>query len=215
MAARDHLEHIRKIAADQNVKCKVVVRRAEANPYRAIIEEDKRWKADLIVMGRRGHKGFKKVMMGSVTAKIIATSRCNVLIVPRHAVMKAEHVLLATDGSKCSKAAEQEAISLCMSCHHLKSFTALSVIPAAAKLAEAERILNSVKQAAAGRGISAETISARGRPDEAIVETAHRLGIDIIIMGTHGRRGMEKLLKGSVSERVVSLSPCAVLIVKI
>jgi len=48
-------------------------------------------------------------------------------------------------------------------------------------------------------------------PDEVIVETASNLGCELIVMGTHGRRGLSHFLLGSVAERVVRTSPAPVL----
>ena len=53
-----------------------------------------------------------------------------------------------------------------------------------------------------------------GHPARAIVKTATSQGIDVIVMGTHGRGGFAHLLLGSVAERVVRTSPCAVLTVR-
>ena len=51
-------------------------------------------------------------------------------------------------------------------------------------------------------------------PSSAIVTYAHESGIDLIVMGTHGRGGFAHLLMGSVSERVVQTAPCPVLTVR-
>jgi nucleotide-binding universal stress UspA family protein len=51
-------------------------------------------------------------------------------------------------------------------------------------------------------------------PIEAIVRYAQAAAIDLIVMGTHGRRGADRLLMGSVAERVVRLAPCPVLTVR-
>lgn len=51
-------------------------------------------------------------------------------------------------------------------------------------------------------------------PAAAIVSCAHERGIDLIVMGTHGRSGFAHLLMGSVSERVVQTAPCPVLTVR-
>jgi universal stress protein A len=51
-------------------------------------------------------------------------------------------------------------------------------------------------------------------PAEAIVRYAHRMGITLIVMGTHGRTGFEHMLVGSVAERVVRTAPCPVLTVR-
>ena len=53
-----------------------------------------------------------------------------------------------------------------------------------------------------------------GAPVPTIVRVAESRGIDLIVMGTHGRRGMGHLLLGSVAERVVRLAPCPVLTVR-
>ncbi len=52
-----------------------------------------------------------------------------------------------------------------------------------------------------------------GTPPAAIVDYARREGIDLIVMGTHGRGGVARLLIGSVAENVVRMAPCPVLTV--
>lgn len=53
-----------------------------------------------------------------------------------------------------------------------------------------------------------------GRVKDTIIETAHTRGIDLLIMGSHGRSGIQKFLLGSVSQAVVAHAPCSVEIVK-
>ncbi len=55
------------------------------------------------------------------------------------------------------------------------------------------------------------TLVKEGDPREIIHEAAEQLGIDLIVMGTHGRTGVSHLLMGSVAEKVVRLAPCPVL----
>lgn len=57
-------------------------------------------------------------------------------------------------------------------------------------------------------------IAERGSPAESIVEVAKRERADAVVMGTHGRTGLDRLLVGSVAETVVRLAPCSVLTVK-
>jgi nucleotide-binding universal stress UspA family protein len=54
-----------------------------------------------------------------------------------------------------------------------------------------------------------------GDPRDTINQTARDLGIDLIVMGTHGRRGITRALLGSVAEIVVRTAPCAVLTVRL
>jgi nucleotide-binding universal stress UspA family protein len=54
-----------------------------------------------------------------------------------------------------------------------------------------------------------------GDPAAEIVRYAHDAGMDLIVMGTHGRTGLERLLMGSVAEKVMRESPCSVMVVKL
>lgn len=49
---------------------------------------------------------------------------------------------------------------------------------------------------------------------EAIADYAEKVGADLVIVGSHGRTGLRRMLLGSVAERVVRLAPCAVLVVR-
>ena len=55
---------------------------------------------------------------------------------------------------------------------------------------------------------------AAGHPAEAIVRVAQERKADLIVMGTHGRTGLQHVLLGSVAEKVVRLAPCPVLTVR-
>ncbi len=63
-------------------------------------------------------------------------------------------------------------------------------------------------------GIQVEHRLEEGAPAGVIARVADELGCDLIVMGTHGRQGLSRLLMGSVAERVVRLAPCPVLTVK-
>ncbi len=64
------------------------------------------------------------------------------------------------------------------------------------------------------QGHHVQALVKRGSPARLIVETAARLGVHLIVMGTLGRTGLSHLLIGSVAERVVRTAPCAVLTVR-
>ncbi len=63
-------------------------------------------------------------------------------------------------------------------------------------------------------GIVADYVIYEGFPEECILDYAKRQEADIIIMGSHGRRGLKRMILGSVAEHVVRRSPCPVLVVK-
>jgi nucleotide-binding universal stress UspA family protein len=214
ITAREHLDRIRKTAAQDNVECEVIVSRTD-QPYKAIIEEAGKRTADVIVMGRRGRTGLKKILMGSVTAKVIGYASAKVLVVPKDAEIKVDTIMVATDGSSNCEAAEREAISMSKRCYpKVKKTFALSVAPADSDLPRAQANVERVKVKAKEHGVEIEPLATVGRRYEMILKTAKEKNADIIIMGTYGRTGIDKLLMGSVSERVVGLSHCPVLIVK-
>jgi universal stress protein A len=63
-------------------------------------------------------------------------------------------------------------------------------------------------------GLEGEIVVVHGVPFHEIVETAKRQKVDLIIIGTHGRTGLQHILLGSVAEKVVRLAPCPVLVAR-
>lgn len=63
--------------------------------------------------------------------------------------------------------------------------------------------------------IHAESIVEKGIPFVEIIKTAKEKRIDLIVMGTHGRTGLEHILIGSVAERVIQKAPCPVLSIRL
>ena len=66
----------------------------------------------------------------------------------------------------------------------------------------------------AARGAEVVPLLRAGTPWEEILSTAQEVKADLIIVGTHGRRGLPRALLGSVAEKVVRLAPCPVLVVR-
>ena len=79
---------------------------------------------------------------------------------------------------------------------------------------DGERYLKYVHSLAEKAIVKASALLAKGRPFEQIVHLAKGLHIDLIVMGTFGRQGAERILMGSVAERVIEYSTCPVLVVK-
>ncbi|MGD0450022.1 MAG: universal stress protein [Candidatus Bathyarchaeia archaeon] len=79
---------------------------------------------------------------------------------------------------------------------------------------DGQRYINYVLSLAEKEGVKAASLIAKGRPFEQIVHIAKGLKMDLIVMGTYGLRGSERILIGSVAERVIEYSPCPVLVIK-
>jgi nucleotide-binding universal stress UspA family protein len=80
--------------------------------------------------------------------------------------------------------------------------------------AKARKDLDAVVAKLAASQIQAEPVFDTGQPYLQIVRQAEKLEVDLIVLATHGRRGVSHLIFGSNAEKVVRLSPCPVLTVK-
>lgn len=209
--AKEHLESVKARALKEGVDCEIIAHQGE-EPYRYIVEEAERNKADMIVMGRRGRTGLKRLMMGSETARTIGHAPCNVLVVPRAAKLEFKNILIATDGSKHSDAAATEAVGIAKRCG--SSLIALSVIYSDVDKKCAEENIKKIKGLAEKEGVKVDALIAEGRPFEVVVNTAKNKNADAIVIGSHGRTALARLLMGSVTERVIGTAECAVLVVK-
>jgi len=137
---------------------------------------------------------------------------------------KGERILVALDGSIYSEMALDQAISMATICN--SKLFAVNVIETYPKSLtpgpsveekiqkKAKEFLDKVKDKAAEKNVSCETITHMGgQPHEFIVKEAKERDIDLIVMGTHGRTGLKKLIMGSVAQKVIGYTPCSVLIV--
>lgn len=76
-----HLHALKAKAEKQGIACQAFLHQGD-EPYRLIVDEARRMKADLIVLGSHGRTGLKRLLMGSVTARVIGHAPCKVLVVP-------------------------------------------------------------------------------------------------------------------------------------
>lgn len=142
-----------------------------------------------------------------------------------------DKILLPTDGSEVSLAAAERAVALAKLCGaplHVvfvqepypyagigaASGAGMQEYQAAAQQHAAEAFARIGALAKVpGVQLSTETVEGSG-PAERIVEAAQRSGADLIVMGSHGRTGVARVLLGSVASKVLVLSPVPVLVVK-
>jgi len=81
-------------------------------------------------------------------------------------------------------------------------------------LTEAEKNISAIINEARKEGVKAHMLELSGLADDAILEAAQRLGVDLIVLGTHGRRGVSRFISGSVAAQVVARARCPVLTVR-
>jgi len=140
-----------------------------------------------------------------------------------------EKVLVPTDGSAASRRAIEQAVAL--AAEHGATIHAVYVVNTASYASlptesswdgvaemlesEGESALDEVAELAAERDVSVERVFLDGSPSREIIRYAEEVGCDLVVMGTHGRGGIDRLLLGSVAERVVRSSNVPVLTVRV
>jgi nucleotide-binding universal stress UspA family protein len=137
-------------------------------------------------------------------------------------------ILIPTDGSDYSLRAAEYGISIAkmMKAEIMVVYVMDTVVlDQIAKASEREAVekelnqdgqqyINYILNLAKKENVKAASLLAKGRPVEQIVNLAKGLGMNLIVMGTYGRRGAERILIGNVAERVIEYAPCPVLVVK-
>ncbi|XGI84496.1 universal stress protein [Halorutilales archaeon Cl-col2-1] len=180
---------------------------------------------DLIVMGTHGRKGFQRLLLGSNAARILRRSEVPVFTVPSRGEDESDYVydeiLLPTDGSPGSKAAVENAVEIARqygSTVHVvyvidvRVGSSTGVIPdvVTALEKEGERATREIADEI-DEETEVVTDVVMGVPGREITDYSREHGIDLIAMGTHGRKGIGRLLLGSTAETTVRTSDVPVL----
>lgn len=120
-----------------------------------------------------------------------------------------DEILFPDDGSEGSAAALEHAVDLAR-----RHDATLDVLHARGNGDEdAEAIVERAAAVAGDAGIEVNTVTLEGSPHETIVEYVSDRGIDAVVMGTHGRRGLDRYVLGSVTEKVLRSVSVPVLVV--
>lgn len=186
-----------------------------SDPYKGIVDAAEKYRADVIVMGRRGKRGLARTMVGDATARVIGHAPCNVMVVPRGAGPYQKGVLVATDGSRFADAAAVAAGKLAHSASlPLTVISAVQESHNEKRRQEAAAAVDRIKSGLKSEHPRISGLVTEGRPEQVIVDQARTTGSDLIVMGSHGRTGLERVLLGSVAERVIGHAETPVLVIK-
>jgi len=189
--------------------------------------------ADAIVMPTRGRSGVSRTILGSVTARVLRQATTPVITLnPDTATGRPyppREVLVAIDGSKASHSAQETAIALAAdrsaALHVLMVLRQVDIdlaeeVPAQVGAEQlttrAEQAVTEATEMAADRGVkvAAGTVETGTAIHEVIDDYAQAHGIDLIVMGTHGRTGVQRHLLGSVAEKTVRTASVPVMTVR-
>lgn len=175
----------------------------------------------LLVMAAHGRAGWRRLVLGSVTAQVIASGVAPVFVVPAHLTVPEtepvlDRALVPLDGSAV---AEQALASLPLLGTKDWHLVLLHVREARTRRIEAEVpgddpvvYLQHLAQRLAAAGYTVESLVLDGRPDQVIVEVARERAVQLIAMVTHGWSGLRDVLMGSTAEQVLAHAPVPVLV---
>jgi nucleotide-binding universal stress UspA family protein len=189
-------------------------------------------KADVIVMGTHGRRGYDHLMLGSVTDRVMRSAPCPVLAVcnPPHDPMVADQpgghlhrlnrILFCTDFSKNSERALNYAISATE--EYDAELTLLHVLeevqsPAKSEhaVAAATEQLDKLIPPKRRKTLKIKTAVRIGKPYRQIIQLTLEAQIDMVTMGVRGRGALDLAVFGSTTYRVMQLGPCPVLAVPV
>lgn len=187
---------------------------------------------DLVVLGTHGRRGIRRFLLGSVAEEVVRTAGCPVVTVPYEDVTSVEsidRILVPYDFSADSEGALETAKELAatygsqldvvhaitppMGPDGLADVPALGGAQIDLEKAVADALAQRVA-AAAGPDVPADTHIVQGGAASEVADFASELGADLIVIGSHGLTGLSHFLLGSVSERVVRLAHCPVLVLR-
>ena len=202
-------------------------------PASAIVERARSMHADLIVLGSRGHGTIDGMLMGSVSAEVIDHARVPVLVARGR---KIERIVLGWDGSA---GAARAADLLCS--WPIFARTSVRVVsvsdwmapwwtgfpqPGSPELVAIyedalrdsrerhDRLAAEMAATLRSRGIDAQPQRREGDAAAQLLAAATADRADLIVLGTHGRTGLSRLVLGSVARNVVWHAPCSVLVTR-
>jgi len=206
--------------------------RLDGSPAHGLVQMATRERADLVVVSTHGRTGLAYMLIGSVAERVVRHAPCSVLVVPTKGPVVSSpprRVLVGSDLSPLSEEALRAAAS------HARATggrtTLLHVqrpIPwvtppsggtdASGVPAGGGSPLASLRQSAsehfAGLEVSVAVLEHES-PVSALCAEAEREKADLIVLASHGRTGLERMLVGSVAERTVRHAGCPVLVVRV
>lgn len=236
--AANRLEEFVRRAAQQGVTA--TRREVLGIPSQCINEAARESEADLVVLGTHGRTGLEHILLGSTAERVVKGAPCPVLTVrlPRDrdrgpaaaggtAPPRVRNVLVPVDFSDCSLEAWAYAVQVAkqfdaaVTLLHVMEPVSYGLDFTLSHARDERKMRERLETRLFDLVASLKDLSLTGRhvlrggaPADSILECAGKDGCDLIVMGTHGRRGMSHFVSGSVAEAVLRRASCPVLTVK-
>ncbi|WP_118839151.1 universal stress protein [Salinibacter ruber] len=201
--------------------------REHRSPPEAIVGYVEEQEIDLVVAGTRGRRGLQRLLIGSVAEEVLRTAPCPVLTVrgaaDRAPAWAVRNILVPVDFSDASLEALRHAKELALTygaqitlLHAVEEVIYPSAygvepanLPGPQVIERVEGSLAELVQAEVGHEHA--TVEAKvGYAPSTILDYAETNEVDLVVIATHGRTGLERMLLGSVAERVLRRAPVPV-----
>jgi nucleotide-binding universal stress UspA family protein len=228
LAAEMQDEAIRKTAEVLQGECVRFSCRAEiGHPAEVILRVAEEERVGLIVMGSRGASHWRQLLVGSTSKAVVRHAHCSVLIL-RGSSADVRRIVLASDGSAGARKAAQLAFALasrlgaevgavhvCDARHPGEGHGHRRATPSQGAMEQKVAALEDELNAAAGAAcVTCALEHTSGHPAEAIVRFGTAKNADLIVLGSGGLGGFQRLVLGSVGEAVLDHAHCSVLIAR-
>jgi len=195
-------------AAAARIITLIQVRRGDERSQE-IVDEAQRLRADLLILRRRGKRGFlAQLMIGEMVGAVVRAAPCDVLMAPRAVRYWSRRVLAAVDGTPAAAAVARTAGRVAHA-----AAVPLTVVTVATQIdrMDAKLLVARAVEIARGEGATTDGRVVDGPIAEAIVDLAVESGAELVVAGRNARG---RLTLGSNAQRIVGLANCAVLVVK-
>lgn len=194
-------------------------------PHRVLSEAAARLGADLLVVGARTHDGLAR-LLGSTADRVVRKASCPVLVVRGDLEVPPRRPIAAVDLSPLSGEAFRRGVAILKSVSggaspYLEALFVLGVLqrqvapqftPEQVDRFAAEELGRFVERHADDGGIGVARKVRVGNVREEILQELKDSGADLLILGTHGLGGFDRLVIGSVAADVIREAPCSVLV---
>lgn len=212
-AAAMKMAQLREAALRAGIRMDLRTRRGQ-EPYREIVDKARERSSDLIVIRRRGTRGFlANPLLGKMVSKVVAHAPCRVLIVPRDARMWSHRVLVATEPSLYGRRIVAMAARISAECALPLTLVSVAEGNDPTLRQQTDAFVSKAVESARLGGIAAQGLPLEGRPFSEILDAASRSSSDLIVMGRRGDDRDTRALIGGVAQKVIGLSGHPVLLV--
>ena len=209
-AAALKIAALRSGAQAANVTIDLRLRRGE-EPYREIVDEALALGSELIIIRRRGKRGFlANLLVGEMVSKVVAHAPCHVLIVPHTAQMWSQRVLAAAEPTAQGRHIVATALAVAAQCG--LPLHVVSVVGAEAERPQFEAFVAEMLRQAQQAGVATQGEVRSGKPFTEILAARAACQADLIVMGSRGDSRIGRALLGGVAQKVLGLSEHPVLV---